>query len=112
MRFQFNRQQMLDFNITTADVLILLNNYIFAAENDHYRIKKREARDLLRGFRDIKILSSSDYGKDSILYLCFGIEQDPLDYQWLIQKKNQLIEKVKLEGYENIKDVEVLIGLT
>ena len=41
------------------------------------------------------------------LYLCFGIDQDPLDYQWLIQKKNQLVEKVKLEGYENIKDVEL-----
>ena len=107
MRFEFDRQQMLDFNMTTKDVLILLNNYIFAAENDHYRIKKREARDLLRGFRDIRILSSSDYGSKSVLYLCFGIEQDPLDYQWLIQKKNQLVEKVKLEGYENIKDVEL-----
>ena len=71
MRFEFDRQQMLDFNMTTKDVLILLNNYIFAAENDHYRIKKREARDLLRGFRDIRILSSSDYGSKSVPVFMF-----------------------------------------
>jgi DNA-directed RNA polymerase II subunit RPB1 len=105
MRLVFERQKMLEYNVTTMDVVAIMRNYIYATQNEHYKIKKREARDLLRGLLDLQILGGADYGEESVIYILFSAERDPIDYQWLIQKKNQILERVKLEGYKNIRDV-------
>ena len=114
MRIEIVKEKMLDKEISLLDIKSKFCHWWETRFNDIKNLKKEEKR-VVNKITNMAILSNTDNDMQPVVHLRFNVKdadriKDPFNRETLIEFIEHIIDKFKLKGIDEIKDIPAIMS--